>query len=227
MKPSDQELYDQLLGYLAAEGEIEEDPANGLVILTEFNQRALERPLRLHLTPSDFGRHLREASPDAAGLYPDVAPVEAAWRLFTVHLDEAIQTARPSETELMLVRGGLDPVRPDGTRAPLLPEVDERNTLNEYYERLIQHYAYRGELEVGIGNDVLTLHRLDGRTFDAPLRIHLSIEVLRKQMRTSEDPEAAWQDIVDQIDDHVHRVDPRNTELELGPNGIVTTARSA
>jgi hypothetical protein len=118
--------------------------------------------------------------PDARVLRPDADPTEAAWGLFLVHLDEAVAAARPGETELMPGRGGVNSVRPDGTRTPFAPEVEEHIALNAYYERLIQHYADRGELEIGIGNDVLTLHDLDGRAFAAPLRLHVSPAVLNR-----------------------------------------------
>jgi hypothetical protein len=53
----------------------------GLVVLTEFDHRPLPVPLRLHIT--------------------------AAWRLFLVHLEEAVRTAKPGETELHLDRTGV------------------------------------------------------------------------------------------------------------------------
>ncbi len=225
MEQSDQELYDQLLGYLAAEGEIEEDPKNGTVVITEFDHRILEQPLRLHLDPSTFGRFLHDATSESAVLYPDISPMEAAWRLFTVHLDEAVQTARPGETELVLGRGGVDSRRPDLSRTPFPPEVEEYIALNEYYEQLIQHYADRGELEIDVHDEVLIVHDLDGRTFVAPLRVHVSTEELRRQMRTAVDPEAAWRAIVQRIDSLASTVDPRTTELELTPAGLVAKGR--
>ena len=107
MEPTDAELYDQLVGYLAAEGAVDEDRVQGLVVLTEFDHRPLPVPLRLHITATSFGDHLRAAAPDAAVVWPDVQPVEAAWRLFLVHLEEAVRTAKPGETELHLDRTGV------------------------------------------------------------------------------------------------------------------------
>ena len=226
MESTDQEMYDQLLGYLAAEGSIVEDTEPGIIVIEEYDHRRLDQPLRLHLTASEFGGRLREMGPDARFLRPDADPTDAAWGLFLVHLDEAVGTARPGETELMLGRGGVDSVRPDGTRTPFPPEVEERIALNRYYERLIQYYADRGELEIGIGNDVLTLYDLDGQALAVPLRLHVSSAVLREQMRTAENPEAMWQGIVDEIDRQASVVDPRTTELELVAEGVVTRARS-
>ena len=225
MEPSDQELYDQLLGHLAAEGEIEEDPESGVVVLTEFDHRVLERPLRLHLTPHAFGRYLRDAAPGSAGAFPDIPPLEAAWRLFTVHLDEAVQTARPGETELVLRRGGVDSLRPDWSRTPFSPEVEEDIALNDSYERLIQHYADRGELEIDVHDEILIVHDIDGWAFVAPLRIHVATEELRRQMRCAVDPEATWRAIVLRIDALAPMVDPRTTALELTPAGVATRER--
>lgn len=226
MEPTDQEMYEQLLGYLAAEGSIVEDTEAGVVIIEEYDHRRLDQPLRLHLTPSEFCDRLREMGPDAQFLRPDADPADAAWGLFLVHLDEAVATARPGETELRLGRGGVDSVRPDGTRTPFPPEVQEHIELNEYYERLIQYYADRGELEIGIGNDVLTLHDLDGKAFTAPLRLHLSSTVLREQMRSAKDREEAWQRIIDEIDHQARHIDPRTAELELVAEGIVARTRT-
>lgn len=225
MEPTDQELYDQLLGYLAAEGTIEEDPDAGIVVLTEFDHRAVDPPLRLHLTPISFGQHLRDVAPDSASLYPDIPPVEAAWRLFTVHLQEGIATARPGETELVLGRGGVFPRRPDGTRTPFAPDVEERIALNQYYEKLIQHYADRGGLELDIHHEILIIHDLDGRSFSPALRVHVSSAELRQQMRCADDPEAAWQRVVEQIDAEAMSADPHETALELTPDGVVAKAR--
>jgi hypothetical protein len=223
--PSDQELYDQLLGYLAAEGTIEEEPESGSVLLTEHEHRELVQPLRLHLTPASFARHLRDGARDSAGAFPEVAPIEAAWRLFLVHLDEAVQTARDGETELVLRSYGVDSVRPDGARTPLAPEIEEYIALNEFYERLIQYYADRGELEIGIGNDDLTLYDLNGQSFAAPLCLRISSAELRRQMRSADDAEAAWQVLIDRIDALAFTVDPRASRLELTPGGIVVTDR--
>jgi hypothetical protein len=107
VETTDIERYDQLVGYLGAEGAVSEDADRGLLILTEYDHRPLTTPLRLHVTPASFGEHLRAAAPGATYAFPDVTPIEAAWRLFLVHLDEAVQTAKPGETELVLDRTGV------------------------------------------------------------------------------------------------------------------------
>ena len=100
-------LYDQIVGYLAAEGAVDEDREQGLVVITAFDHRPLPTPLRLHITPAAFDEHLRTMAPEAALLFPDVDQLEAAWRLFLVHLEEAVRTAKPGETELVLDRAGV------------------------------------------------------------------------------------------------------------------------
>lgn len=107
MEATDTELYDQLVGYLSAEGAVSEVADRGLLILTEYDHRALPSPLHLHVTPISLGEHLRSGAPGAAHAFPDVTPIEAAWRLFLVHLDEAVRTAKPGETELVLDRNGV------------------------------------------------------------------------------------------------------------------------
>ena len=97
MEPRDQELYDQLVGYLAAEGVIEENVEAGTLRLVEFEHHDLEPPLTLHVTPAALGRHLRVMAPLAAGAFPDVPPIDAAWRLFLVHLAEGVWTAAPGD----------------------------------------------------------------------------------------------------------------------------------
>ena len=109
-------LRDQLVGYLAAKGAVDEDREHGIVVLTAFDHRPLPTPLRLHMTPVSFDEHLRTMAPDAALLFPDVDRLEAAWRLFLVHLEAAVRTAKPGETELVLDSAGVRSRRPAAGR---------------------------------------------------------------------------------------------------------------
>lgn len=113
MEPTDQELYDQLVGYLAAEGEVVENLAEGVLTLTEYNYHRLDPPLRLHLTPAAFGRHLRIMAEEPGGAFPEVPPIEEAWRLFTIHVMEGVETAKPGATELIVVPGGVVARQPE------------------------------------------------------------------------------------------------------------------
>ena len=213
MEPNGPQLYDQLLGYLAAEGEIEEDPENGIVVLVEFDHRKLEQPLRLHLTPYTFERHLREAAPDAVGVYPDVHPLEAAWRLFTVHLDEAVQTTAPGETELVLVRSGVRPVRPDGTRTPFAPEIEARIARQQHFENLLQHLADRGSVEVELWPELFVIHDLDGRPLVPPLRVRVPSDEFGRIIERNEEPARRYQELVGQLDELMKTADPNRSTI--------------
>lgn len=226
MEPSGPELYDQLLGYLAAEGEIEEDPDNGVVVLVEFDHRKLEQPLRLHLTPDAFDRHLRDAAPDAVGAFPDVHPLEAAWRLFTVHLDEAVQTTRLGETELVLVRYGVESVRPDGTRTPFAPEVEAHIARQQHFENLLQHLADRGNLELEFRPEIFVIHDLDGRPFTPPLRVRVPSDEFGRQIECTEEPSRRYQDLVGQLDELLTRVDPSRSTIGFSEGGFLVENRN-
>lgn len=99
---ADRGRYEQLVGYLEAEGSVREDLVAGLLLIDEFERRQLEPPMRLHLTPESFAQRLEAMATSAANVFPETSPLDAAWQLFLVHLDEAIQTAKPGETDLVL-----------------------------------------------------------------------------------------------------------------------------
>lgn len=106
MIPKDEQFYDQLIGHLTRKGKVAEDAGQAVLVVKEFNDRALP-PLRLHVTPETFGPHLRTTAEGAAASYPEIHPVEAAWRLFLVQLGEAIEGAGPGATELVLTDSGV------------------------------------------------------------------------------------------------------------------------
>lgn len=70
-----------------------------------------EPPLRLHVTPGSLGSRLRSKSAEAAGAFPDVDPVVAAFRLFLVHMEEAVRTRQPDQRELVLSDDGVRAVQ--------------------------------------------------------------------------------------------------------------------
>lgn len=100
--PIDEKLYDQLVAYFAAKGSVREDFGAGMLILSELEGRPLDPPMRLHVTPEGLNRHLQATAPDAAGSFPEIAALEAAWRVFTQHVSEAVGSARPGETEVVV-----------------------------------------------------------------------------------------------------------------------------
>ena len=220
MEPKDQELYDQLLGYLSAEGEIEEDAAAGIVLITEYSHRRLDPPLRLHLTPADFGRHLRDAAPDAASAYPDVPPIEAAWRLLIVHLDEGVDTAKPGETELVLTRYGVESRRPDLTPTPMSVEDRARHEDQQRYDRLLAHLADRGVVEEDLRNEMIVIRDLDGRSFAQPIRLHVEVECLAEYLEADDDVEARWERLLVHLDE-VMSTATGGIRVELTASGLV------
>jgi hypothetical protein len=105
VEPSDGELYEQLVGYLDAEGAVEEDTERGVVTITEFDPVRSRRRSTSSSRRCRRGAHLRAVAPSPALVWPDLPAVEAAWRLS--HLEETVRTAKPGETELVLDRTGV------------------------------------------------------------------------------------------------------------------------
>ncbi|MEJ2866750.1 hypothetical protein WCD74_03180 [Actinomycetospora sp. OC33-EN08] len=221
----DQELYDRLLGTLVSSSSIDTDGEPGVVTISVFEGLELDPAMRLHVDPQTVGRTVREI---AASSYvqPGMDPVGSSIGLFLVHIWEAVHTARDGETELVVVSYGVESYRPDGTKTPFAPVVEEKFALDAYYERLIEHYADRGELTIGIGNDLLTLSDLDGHAFPTSLTLHVPIEDLRSLMREADDREAAWQAMVDEIDRLAGTIDTRSTRIAVTSTGVTTRALS-
>jgi hypothetical protein len=111
--PIDERLYDQLVAYLAAKAGVREDFGAGILFLHEVEGRPLDPPLRLHVTMESFGALVRDSESEAAAQYPEIAPVEAAWRQFTDRLWAAVEKAQPGETELVVEGHDVVPQRPD------------------------------------------------------------------------------------------------------------------
>lgn len=88
-----------------------QDPVRHAVVVSAWDSRELQPPVRLHLDPAVLGRHLRYLSEDGATLFPDVEPVIGALQLFLVHVQETIETRRPGHDDLILVGSGLEAVR--------------------------------------------------------------------------------------------------------------------
>lgn len=220
MDLSDQDLYDRFLGVLATNGAVGADGERGVVVITELEGHELDPPMRFHIDPEIVGRTVREI---AASSYvqPGMDPVSSSIGLFLLHVDEAVATARDGETELVVVSYGVESVRPDGTKTPFPPEVEERIALDNFHERLIQYYADRGEMELDVGYEVLIIHDLDDRTFQPPLRVHATSAEMRTQLRAAEDRERSWRSIVDAVDRLAAVVDTRSTMLVLTSEGVV------
>ncbi|MFE3459196.1 hypothetical protein ACFXKD_16770 [Nocardiopsis aegyptia] len=112
---TDEELYDELIASLAAEGvRVTARPdRSGLLIHRGWSLGAdgaperFEPPLELHVDPRALGRHLRGMAADAQEAMGGSSPLRAAVSLLLVHLEEAVDT-RPGRRHLHLGRGGVD-----------------------------------------------------------------------------------------------------------------------
>lgn len=101
-------------------------PGGSSLQIETFHGRRIEPPMRLAFSGAEFAAHLKSHAPDAAAVYPDADPVTAAYRLFLVHLDEAIITRAMPGSQITLVEGNLsvDPQRPMDP----LPRLDPEGT---------------------------------------------------------------------------------------------------
>lgn len=88
-------------------------PENKGIRITSFHGHDLSPAMTLHMTPTQWARHLRETVEDgveAFGTRNEGGIVEA-FALFLVHLEEAVESQRPWEDHMVLSRGGLDCLR--------------------------------------------------------------------------------------------------------------------
>ncbi|WP_433802546.1 hypothetical protein [Actinomycetospora sp. CA-084318] len=212
----DQVLYARLLTAIG-EGGVVERTADGVVI-DAFEDRSLMQLMHLRVTPATFGPLLRSTAGRSASAFPDVEPLEAAWRLFLVHLDEAIQTAAPGETELVPTPDGVGAFRPDLTRLPSTREQEEQWVDQQRYDRLIQHFADRGQAEVHLEAQTLVLREVDGKALPQPVRIRLPFGVLSDRFRRAAHPDGA---VVELIAELQAAIDAGGTDLELRADGSV------
>ncbi|RKS08035.1 hypothetical protein DFP74_3723 [Nocardiopsis sp. Huas11] len=113
--PTDQELYDELLASLAAEGARASAGPDRSTILIHHGwepggngpPERFDPPFELHVDPPALGRHLRGIAADAQEAMGGSSPVRAALSLFLVHLRETVET-RPGRRHLFLGHGGVD-----------------------------------------------------------------------------------------------------------------------
>lgn len=97
-------------------------PDGGGLQIEAFHGRRLEPAVDLAFSGAELVAHLEANAADAAAVYPDTDAVTAAYRLFLVHLDEAVITRAVPGSRITLEQGGLrvDPRRP----ADPLPHLD-------------------------------------------------------------------------------------------------------
>jgi hypothetical protein len=78
-----------------------------------MGRRRCEPRIRLVVTDHALLRHLRGMARDAGQVFPEATPLQAAYPLFRVHLDEALATRVLDGSTITSGPGGLDvdPVR--------------------------------------------------------------------------------------------------------------------
>lgn len=84
----------RLAAALAEDGyRVAVDEDRGGLVVSGLHEEVFDPPVRIAETDAELRRSLLAMPADAAYLWPDVSPVEAAYRLFHVHLDEDIASA--------------------------------------------------------------------------------------------------------------------------------------
>ena len=118
-------MLERLIHDLALEGSvIQRDSDDGPFVITVYEGRRLAPPVRLFVNARDFDALLRVmADQGVQDLWPDVEPIIAAYRLFTVHLTEQIEKDYRILTELRVSDRGLE-----ATATPLPREVYDSRT---------------------------------------------------------------------------------------------------
>lgn len=116
-------MLDRLLHDLTCEGSvIERDSEDGPFVISVYEGRRLDPPVRLFLSAQGFDAHLRRlADQGAREVFPDVEPIIGAYRLFTVHLKEEILQSGRKLTELRLSDWGFDATGSEFPREVLDP----------------------------------------------------------------------------------------------------------
>jgi hypothetical protein len=102
-------MLERLLHGLTLGGSVIQRGANdGPFVITVYKGRRLDPPVRLFVTAEDFDALLRVMADEGVQeLWPDVEPIIAAYRLFTVHLMEEFGMAGRILTELRVSERGL------------------------------------------------------------------------------------------------------------------------
>lgn len=118
-------MLERLLLSLSSEGSvIKRDSDDDSFLITVYEGRPLDPPVRVFMTAQGFDTYLRSmamAEEDMRFVFPDVEPIIAAFRLFTVSLDEEILRSGRILTELRLTEKGLQATSVDLPRGTLDP----------------------------------------------------------------------------------------------------------
>jgi hypothetical protein len=103
---------DRLVRDLAEDGEHVVRDDDGSILMSGGFGEAWDTPVRLALTDDELRRHLLSMADDAREVFPDVDAVQAAYRLFLVHVVEKLATAVVAGSRITLGPHGLDVDQP-------------------------------------------------------------------------------------------------------------------
>jgi len=94
----------RLVHDLREEGlEVVADSVPGRLSIVAVPDGHLPHPVQISVTEQSLEECLADLEQDAADVFPEVSPREAAYRLFVVHLDEELSRARDQGTSTVVV----------------------------------------------------------------------------------------------------------------------------
>lgn len=108
-RPSEEWTIRRLADGLRQDGDgVELDESSGHLLIRQWGSEAFEPPAELALGDREFQDVLmRSASSGAGGYDPTIPPLQAAYELFIVHLDEVMAVAAVAGSTITAERGGL------------------------------------------------------------------------------------------------------------------------
>lgn len=98
---------DQLVERLGKEAACER--VSGGLLITTWNGETLNKPVKLHMTARQLADQIRSNAENGIGAFDD-SPVpsnDTGWKLFLVHLEEALDTREPEQVNFRLVNHGV------------------------------------------------------------------------------------------------------------------------
>jgi len=109
------DMIERLARDLTAEfGRAEIDPVGEGVLIHARGDEPFDPPVRFVASDADLRAHLAVTAEDAHDVFPDVDPLQAAYQLFLVHIDEELATRVVPGSEMRLSDGlwHTSPLRP-------------------------------------------------------------------------------------------------------------------
>jgi hypothetical protein len=103
-------LLPRLFADLRSEGsEATISPELGGIAIARYRDTCFSLPLVLEIDEQLLTEHLQDSIADGLDVFPDLPGLEGAYRLFLVHLDEAILTRKQQEVRFIVSRVGIVP----------------------------------------------------------------------------------------------------------------------